>query len=286
MDPKLFALIVAISFGLNPVVLKMGFARAGQVDVAVMIGLIVAIPLYVAVVPLVGGLYWDQVTLPALIGFILGGLFGAGIGRRWMYTAIHAIGAAPATAIKNSAPLITTALATLFLGEQVSLLQWVAVLSIILGITLVTWKPGAGRRQLLNVGVLAAVGSALSYGVRPLFLKFGLDAANLPVTAALVGAIAALLYVGLLARPKGLRFEPMGRAVLGLFVFAGLLQGIGSLALTFGLSGGDVSVVYPVTASAPIFTLGFTRLMLRGTEDITWRIALGVVAVTAGVIFL
>jgi drug/metabolite transporter (DMT)-like permease len=286
MDNKLFALIVAISFGLNPVVLKMGFARAGQVDVAVMIGLIVAIPLYVAVVPLVGGLYWDQVTLPALIGFILGGLFGAGIGRRWMYTAIHAIGAAPATAIKNSAPLITTALATLFLGEQVSLLQWVAVLSIILGITLVTWKPGAGRRQLLNVGVLAAVGSALSYGVRPLFLKFGLDAANLPVTAALVGAIAALLYVGLLARPKGLRFEPMGRAVLGLFVFAGLLQGIGFLALTFGLSGGDVSVVYPVTASAPIFTLGFTRLMLRGTEDITWRIALGVVAVTAGVIFL
>jgi drug/metabolite transporter (DMT)-like permease len=286
MDPKLFALIVAISFGLNPVVLKMGFARAGQVDVAVMIGLIVAIPLYVAVVPLVGGLYWDQVTLPALIGFILGGLFGAGIGRRWMYTAIHAIGAAPATAIKNSAPLITTALATLFLGEQVSLLQWVAVLSIILGITLVTWKPGAGRRQLLNVGVLAAVGSALSYGVRPLFLKFGLDAANLPVTAALVGAIAALLYVGLLARPRGLRPEPMERHVLGLFVAAGILQGIGFLALTFGLAGGEVSVVYPVTSSAPIFTLVFTRFMLRGTEDLTWQIALGVILVTAGVIVL
>jgi uncharacterized membrane protein len=286
MDPKLFALIVAISFGLNPVVLKLGFARQGKVDVAVLIGLVVAIPLYLAVVPLVGGLHWEQVTLPALIGFVLGGLFGAGIGRRWMYLAIHAIGAAPATAIKNAAPLITTSLAVLFLGEQVTLLQWLAVLTIIMGKTLETWKPGGGRRQLLNLGVLAAVGSAFSYGVRPLFLKFGLEAANLPVTAALVGAIAALLYVGLLARPRGLRPEPMERHVLGLFVAAGILQGIGFLALTFGLAGGEVSVVYPVTSSAPIFTLVFTRFMLRGTEDLTWQIALGVILVTAGVIVL
>ncbi len=286
MDPKLFALLVAFSFGLNPVVLKLGFLRKGRVDVAVMIGLVVAIPLYLLVVPLVGGLHWEQVTLPALIGFILGGLFGAGIGRRWMYTAIHSIGAAPATAIKNSAPLITTMLAVLFLDEQVGLVQWLAVISIIGGITLVTWKPGAGRRQLLNVGVLAAVGSALSYGVRPLFLKFGLDAADLPVTAALVGAIAALLYAALLARPRDLRAEPTDRSALGLFVGAGVLQAIGFLALTFGLAGGDVSVVYPVTSSAPVFTLAFTRLMLRGSEELTWRIALGVIAVTAGVIFL
>jgi uncharacterized membrane protein len=78
----------------------------------------------------------------------------------------------------------------------------------------------------------------------------------------------------------------MERHVLGLFVAAGILQGIGFLALTFGLAGGEVSVVYPVTSSAPIFTLVFTRFMLRGTEDLTWQIALGVILVTAGVIVL
>jgi drug/metabolite transporter (DMT)-like permease len=288
MDPKLYGLVVAISFGLNPVVLKLGFARSGRskVDAAVMIGLIVAVPIYVAVVPFSGGLSWEQVTPLALVCFALGGILGAGLGRHWLYAAIHLIGAAPATAIKNGAPLISTILAVLLLGEQVGLIQWVAILAIIAGITFVTWKPGEGRRQMLNVGVLAALAAAGVYGVRPLFLKYGLDIADLPVTAALVGAIAALLYAALLARPKDLRSEPMGRTVLVLFVVSGALQAVGFLALTFGLSGGDVSIVYPITSTAPIFTLGFTRLMLRGTEEITWRIALGVLAVTAGVIFL
>jgi drug/metabolite transporter (DMT)-like permease len=47
-----------------------------------------------------------------------------------------------------------------------------------------------------------------------------------------------------------------------------------------------VTVVYPVTASAPIFTLGFTALLLRGQEQLTWRIVLGVVLVVIGVIAL
>jgi uncharacterized membrane protein len=69
-------------------------------------------------------------------------------------------------------------------------------------------------------------------------------------------------------------------------VFSGLLQSVGFLALAFALDAGDVSVVYPVTATAPIFTLGFTAILLRGTEHLTGRIVLGVVLVVLGVIAL
>jgi drug/metabolite transporter (DMT)-like permease len=41
-----------------------------------------------------------------------------------------------------------------------------------------------------------------------------------------------------------------------------------------------------VTASAPIFTLIFTWLLLRGKERLTWRIVLGAVFIVAGVIVL
>jgi drug/metabolite transporter (DMT)-like permease len=249
------------------------------------VGLIVAVPLYIAAVPLAGGLHWEQVTLPALVGYILGGLFGTGIGRRWMYIAIHRIGASPATAIKNSAPVITTVLAAILYAEPVTPLRWAAVVSIVAGVTLVTWKPGAGVRHWFDIGVLAALGSALSYGVRPLFLKFGLEAADLPATAALVGAIAALVYAlsfGDRSDLPTIHREP----AFGLFLLSGVLQSIGFFALTLGLSGGDVSVVYPVTSSAPLFTLGFTALLLRGHERLTWRVVLGAGAVVAGVIAL
>ncbi len=285
MHGKVLALMTAICFGINPVLLKLGFARKGRSDVAVVIGLAITVPVYLAIAPLVGGISFAHMTLPAVIGFVLGGLFGGGIGRRWMYLAIEKIGASPAAAIKNAAPVITTALAILFLGERVTLLHWLAIVTIVAGITLITWRKGLGARHMLSVGVLAAFGSALSYGIRPLFLKYGLDAANLPLTGALIGAVAALVYAAVLTPNSELWFGLREKS-LGLFAASGILQALGFLALTFGLSGEDVSIVYPVTSTAPLFTLLFTALMLRNTERLTWRIVVGAVAITAGVIVL
>ncbi len=285
MDGKLLALVTAACFGLNPVVLKLGFARQGTSEVALVMGLAITVPIYLLIAPLLGGFAFDRVTLPALIGFILGGLFGTGIGRRWLYIAIERIGASPATAIKNSAPVVTTFLAMLFLGEQVTLLQWAAIGAIVIGITLVTWQKGAGMRQVIDVGVLAAAGSALSYGVRPLFLKFGLEEVDVPLTAALIGAVAALVYASLFTRIGRMRAGLRARSA-PYFAGAGVLQAFGFLALTFGLSTEDVSIVYPVTSTAPLFTLAFTALLLRGVEQLTWRIAVGATAVVAGVIWL
>jgi len=76
VDDKLLALGSAICFGLSPILVKFGFARAGRVDGAVMVALAIAIPVNVALLPFVGGLHWDQVTLRAFAGFAIGGLFG------------------------------------------------------------------------------------------------------------------------------------------------------------------------------------------------------------------
>ena len=253
---------------------------------AVVIGLAITVPCYLLIAPLVGGISFAKLTIPALIGFILGGLFGGGVGRRWMYLAIDKIGASPATAIKNSAPVITTGLTIFVLGEHVTVLHWLAIAVIVGGITLVTWKKGQSLRQMLSIGVLAALGSALSYGIRPLFLKYGLDRANIPLTGALIGAVAALVYAAALTPTDQLRFGLLRERSLGLFAASGILQALGFLALTFALAGDDVSIVYPVTSTAPLFTLLFTALMLRNTERLTWRIVAGAIAITAGVIVL
>lgn len=285
LDPKLIALITAVAFGLNPVTLKLGFGKGGRPDTAMIIGLVIAVPIYFAILPFAGGLHWEQVTLAAFVGYVLGGLFGTGIGRRWLYMAIDRIGASPATAIKNSAPVISALLAAVLYQEPVTPIRWLAIIGIVTGVALVTWKPGSGVRHWLDIGTAAAVASAISYGVRPLFLKFGLEAADLPLTAAFVGATAALVYALSFGDRSGLRTAHRDPA-FGLFLISGVLQSIGFLALTLGLSGGEVSVVYPVTASAPLFTLGFTALLLRGKERLTPQIVFGASLVVFGVILL
>lgn len=285
VDPKLFALLTAICFGLNPVTLKIGFGHGGRPDTAMIVGLMVAVPLYIVLLPLAGGPHIELLTPAAIIGFVLGGLFGTGIGRRWQYIAIHRIGASPATAIKNSAPVISALLAAIIFAEPVTPIRWAAIVGIVVGVGLVTWRPGQAVRTWFDVGVLAAIGAAIAYGIRPLFLEFGLEAADLPLTSAIVGATAALAYALLFGDRSGLR-SIVREPAMGMFLLSGVLQSIGFLALNVGLSGGIVSVVYPVTASAPLFTLAFTALLLKDQETLNWRIVLGALAVVAGVIAL
>jgi DME family drug/metabolite transporter len=285
IDPKLFALVTALCFSFNPILLKLGFVRGGSPDVGLSVGLLVAIPVYLLLLPLAGGLHLDEVTPPAVAGYVVGGLLGTGIARRWQYVAVDRIGASPATAIKNSAPVFTAILAALIFAEPISPVQWLAIVGIVAGVVLISWKPGKPLRSWFDVGVLVAIAAAGAYGIRPLVLKFGLEAADLPLTAAIFGAIAALSYALLAGDRTGLRTISRDRA-FPLFVGAGILQAIGFLALNMGLAGGDVSVVYPVTSSTPLFTLVFTRMFLRAHESLTWRMVAGAMAVVVGVVLL
>lgn len=291
MDDKLLAVLCALSFGLSPILIKQGFARKGHVDSAVVIALTIAIPLNVLLLPIQGGLRWGEVNAQAFAGFAVGGLFGAGIGRRWLYVAIERIGPSPATAIKNAAPLMSTAFAIVLFGEPVTLVHWMATIAIVGGVALVSWKPGK-RFAILDYGLLAAFGAALSYGVRPILVKFGLDAASIPVTAALVGAATGLLYAAIMSRPWRLRRSGIDiRAIVAApatpwFVGSGALQALGIVFITAALSGSDVSVVYPITSSAPLVTVILSWLFLRAHEQVTPRMVAGAAAVVAGVILL
>jgi drug/metabolite transporter (DMT)-like permease len=70
------------------------------------------------------------------------------------------------------------------------------------------------------------------------------------------------------------------------FIGSGILQALGILCVSSALAGSDVSLVYPINASAPLFTVAFTWLLLRGTEDVTWRTLIGATAVVLGVVLL
>jgi DME family drug/metabolite transporter len=284
IDPKLLGLVTALSFGVAPIVLKMAFRRGGSMGLGLVIGQAATVALNVALLAAIEP-HFERLTPLAVVAFAAGGLAGTAIGRRWSYEAIDLLGPSRSTTIRASSPVVTAIIAMVLLHEEITPGRWAAILAVVLGAALVSWTPGEGARGWIGRGVLYSFAAALIYGVRPLVVKVGLDEANLPLAAALIGATAALLYTLALERRtelRGARLDP----AFGWFLLSGVLQSIGIISLTFGLSGGDVSVVYPLTASAPLFTLAFTAIVLRGVERITWQLILGTIATILGVIYL
>jgi drug/metabolite transporter (DMT)-like permease len=285
VDPKLLALFTAFTFGITPVLLKIGFRRGGSTTAAMIIGLVVAVPITAVPALLIGRDQTAALTPVAVVAFILGGLAGNAVGRRWNFQAIDLLGSSRASAIRSSSPVVSALLAALLYAEPVTPARWAAVLAIVAGVILVTWQPGESRRSWMGIGVAYALAGAVSYGIRPLIIKFGLEEVNAPAAAAVIGAVAALIYTLLIEDRQKLR-QVRQDAAFGIFLVAGILVAAGLTTLTFGLSEGDVSIVYPLVASAPLFTLVFTALLLKGVELLNWRIVLGVVAVVFGVIYL
>ena len=284
IDAKVLALTTAITFGIVPVFIKMAFGRGGQTATGLMLALafsaIVNFALALVIDP-----HWELLTPTAFAAFVVGGLAGNAIGRRWSFMSVDLLGASRSSALRGSSPVITTLLAMVLYAEQVSVFQWAAILAIVVGGMLVNWNPRADRRQWVSMGVLYALAAAISYGIRPLILKYGLNIADIPLAAACIGAVAALVYT-LLREDRAQLLATRIDAAFKFWVLSGVLGAVGLVSLTFALAQGDVSVVYPLTSSAPLFTVAFTALLLRGVEQITVRLVAGTVLVVGGVVYL
>jgi transporter family protein len=290
MDPhdlgKVLALVSALGYGLAPVILRAVFHRRPDVDAALIVGLAVSLPFLLAVLVMSSSSSQQPLTLTAFLIFALGGVIGPATARRWTYRAIALIGAAPASAIAHSSPVVSTVLAVALLGEHVDLFQWTAIVLVVAGVVAISWVLGReGARSGPSAGFVLAMLAALAYGTRPFLLKIGLEEVALPVHAAFIGTCAALVWVYFTShRPLTIA---SGRRALAGYAAAGLLQGTAMVALAIGLTMTDISVVSPVTASAPLFTLVFAWLLLpRSVEARAPAIAFGVAAVVVGVALL
>ena len=70
------------------------------------------------------------------------------------------------------------------------------------------------------------------------------------------------------------------------FGLGGILQVVGLVALYFAYEHSDISVVYPISASAPLVTFLLSYTILRNVEKLNLMDLIGTTAVVAGVIML
>ena len=284
VDARLLALFTAFTFGLAPVVIKHAYERGGTTGTGLMLQLLAAVAVAVGLIPLVNP-RWETLTPVAVVAFVLGGLSGNALGRRWSFVSVQLLGASRSSAIRGVSPLFTAIVAAIVFQEAVTLQRWTAIAAIVIGAVLVSWQAGAGRSQWLGKGVLYALGAAVGYGLRPVFVKYGLNLDGTPMAASLIGAVAALAWVAVREDRAGIILRPR-EASFWFFLGAAILGAAGMASLFFAVAQGDLSFVYPLSSTGPLFAVIFTAIFLRGVERLTWRVVAGSLLIVAGVLSL
>jgi drug/metabolite transporter (DMT)-like permease len=226
-----------------------------------------------------------------LVWFAMTGLVGYPLGRQLNFRSINFIGAARATPIMSSSPLFAILFAVIFTGEQVSLAQIAGALMIVTGLAVVMSSDaspvgvptvsGSGRVKWLGYGFALAAGVA--YGLNNVLIKQGLIAFKHPLWGASIALTSGMLVLLVISIPQLINISTDRPRGLLILVLAGVSSAIGVACSYSALNLAPVSVVSPVTATFPLWTLLGVRMFLARNESVTWRMALGAALVVAGV---
>jgi drug/metabolite transporter (DMT)-like permease len=207
--------------------------------------------------------------------FALAGLLAPG-GSHILFTlAVREAGASRTSVAVGAAPLVSVAIALVVLDEPARPLLLAGALLIVgggLALALDRRRPEGLRR----IGLLYAAAATVLFATRDNVVRSLADGDVPPSTA-----MATTLLVGLLAGLLFARALPSSERFLA-FVPAGLCLGLSYLFLFEAFYHGRVTVVAPLVATESLFGVAFSILLLRRTELVGPRLALGALLIVAG----
>ncbi len=230
----------------------------------------------------------SSLTSASILIFVVVGLFQPGLTRLLTYKGIDALGVAITDPIRATTPLFSAMMAIMFLGEKLTVPIVVATLTIMAGITLLSWRSGAMKLVGSAVFLWYPIAASALAGASQVVRKFGLAAVPHPFLAAAVTAsssfvvsILTLWYV-----EKTEETWKMNRQCFWYFLAAGVTISLGMVCIYYALDLGKVSVVIPISSTGPFFSLLFAALFLRDVERVTVRIVIAAAMIIGGVALL
>ena len=206
--------------------------------------------------------------------FLLTGLLAPGGSQALFTLAVREIGASRTSVAVGAAPLVAVAIALVFLDEPLRLPLVVGALAIVAGGVLLAAerdRPGHLRAR----GLLFAAGAATMFATRDNLIR-ALHADASPQTAAAATLLAGAVVAALWTRRAPTRVE------LRRLAPAGVMFGLSYVLLFEAYWRGRVTVVSPLVATESLWGVGLAALLVRHTEGMGRRLALGALLVVAG----
>ena len=216
--------------------------------------------------------------------FALVGMFFPAAVTLLTYTGNQRMGPTITSSVSCTTPLFALSGAILFLGEALTFGNVLGTAAIVIGMLALTWTDRVHPRSWPLWAIALPFAAAAIRALAQVLGKAGLALWASPYAAGLIGYSVSAVVILVAARCGGPREAADPRATPW-FVATGLLNG-GSVYLMYtALAKGQVSMVSPIVATYPLFTLALSLFLLR-QERITPRVAMGAILTVAGVALL
>jgi drug/metabolite transporter (DMT)-like permease len=263
----LLAVASAALFGGMTVAVRIGLRGGGDAGGAVLATVLPALG-----VALVAAAFRHD--LHHIWPFFLAGLLAPGASQVLFTLGVREIGASRTSVTVGAAPLVAVVIAFFFLGEPVRTPLVVGALAVVAGGVLLAAerdRPG----HLRGRGLLYAGAAATLFATRDNVVR-ALHAHASPESAA-----AATLVAGTVVAALWARRAPSSREVKRLAP-AGILFGLSYVCLFEAYWRGRVTVVSPLVATESLWGVALSALLIRHTEGMGRRLALGALLIVAG----
>ncbi|HEV8518327.1 MAG TPA: DMT family transporter [Burkholderiales bacterium] len=281
--PIVLALIAAALFGAALVSTQFGLRHGDALA-----GARVSIPAATAMLWLFAPFFFDVPAeiFPAALVFALIGLFFPVAVTLLTFEANRRMGPTIAGTVGSTAPLFAVLAAVLFLNEVAGLQIIGGCALVVIGTAVLCSSAGAPTDGWVRAALWLPLAAAILRAVAQVLSKVGIVMWPNPLAAAVIGYTVSALVVLLLPRflfPRSASsLSPAGK---GWFVLTGLLNSAAVVAMYAALIRGAVSVVAPIVAVYPLFTLALSAAVLR-QERLGTRAFAGVALTVIGVAFL
>lgn len=283
-----YALLAGLLWGVGPLLLKRGMKQS-NVSTATLIEQVVSVLTLVALAVYQNELIRPDLSAQAFWSFFAAGAVGASFGKIFYYKGIDKVGASKSVSVKNSSPILTTILAVIFLGEELTLLIAAGVILIVVGIGVLTQPENKGEGRPSRIAYFFyPFMAALCFGINPVFKKIGVTAASLPTLGTLITQGTALVFMLTFGRLLNIkpRWERVPATSLALFILAGITEALGSLFTFYALVHAPAVLVSPIWRVSPLVTFVLAHFTLKGIEVVTLKDGLAAGFIVGGIFVL
>jgi drug/metabolite transporter (DMT)-like permease len=275
MSAVLLALLSAALFGAMTVAVRLGLLRSPDARLGAAATALTAFAVALAASPFGSG----ESDPRHLALFALAGALAPGVSQLLFTLAVRDAGAARSSVVVGAAPLLTVALGLAVLDEPFELALLAGAALIVAGGAALAWEP-LRPHDFRVTGLAWAVGCTFLFASRDTFVRWFSGETAVASTSAAAATLAggALVLALTAARSRwsrGLAFVP-----------AGICFGLSYVFLFEAFFHGRVTVVAPLVATESLWGVGLSILLLRRTELVGARLALGALLIVAGGILI
>ena len=285
MDPILLTIAFGSAFCFA---LALVLTQFGLRSVSPMAGARTSVPVTAAIFLVLSPLTvsYGQWNPGSLALFAAAGLFFPVAVTLLTFAANRLIGPNLTGTLGNLTPLFAVGIAALLLGEVPGTGQMAGIAVICAGIVLLFARRRPMQGAIPAWALLLPLAAALIRGLVQPVVKLGLEDWSDPFAAVTIGYLvsAGVILVLGLARNSGDNFFPAAPGRLW-FIAVGVTNGLAVLTLYAALARGPVTLVAPLVACYPLFTLLLNRILL-GDRNMSIQLAGGVFTMVAGVVLL